>query len=64
MDLLTLMMRAKLDATQTCFIAYQIIRALNYIHSAHVIHRDLNPRNVLIDPSTALIKVRCNQNKK
>ncbi|KAL0241444.1 hypothetical protein GEMRC1_006679 [Eukaryota sp. GEM-RC1] len=36
-----------------CFI-YQILRALKYMHSAHVIHRDLKPRNILLNANCDL----------
>ena len=31
---------------------FQIARALNYIHSKKICHRDIKPQNILIDPST------------
>jgi serine/threonine protein kinase len=31
------------------YFLYQILRALKYIHSAHVLHRDLNPSNLLLN---------------
>ena len=31
---------------------FQIARALNYVHSKHICHRDIKPQNILIDPST------------
>ena len=31
------------------FFAWQIFRALKYMHSANVIHRDLKPANILLD---------------
>ena len=31
---------------------FQVARALNYIHSKHIAHRDIKPQNILIDPST------------
>ncbi|KAL9653660.1 hypothetical protein ABK040_009137 [Willaertia magna] len=31
------------------FFMYQILKAVNYIHSANVIHRDLKPSNILIN---------------
>ena len=31
--------------------SFQIARALNYIHSKNICHRDIKPKNILIDPS-------------
>lgn len=34
---------------QVKYIAWQILCALKYIHSAQIIHRDLKPANLLIN---------------
>ncbi len=36
------------------YFAYQILRALKYIHSANVLHRDLKPSNLLVNSNCDL----------
>lgn len=38
-------------------IAMQLARALGDIHHQHVIHKDINPSNILYDPATQQIKI-------
>ncbi len=37
--------------------AYQMFRSLAYIHAIGVCHRDIKPQNLLIDPSTNVLKL-------
>ena len=36
------------------FVAYQLLKALKYVHSARLLHRDVKPSNVLVDAGCAI----------
>jgi len=41
--------RYKFTSEQVVKIIYNILCAINYLHSANIIHRDIKPANLLID---------------
>ena len=36
------------------FVTYQLLKALKYVHSARLLHRDVKPSNVLVDAGCAI----------
>ncbi|VDN20765.1 unnamed protein product, partial [Dibothriocephalus latus] len=36
---------------------YQLFRSLAYIHNKGICHRDIKPQNLLLDPSTGVLKL-------
>ena len=55
-DLSTVIKANILDTIHRQFVMYQLLKALKYIHSGEIIHRDLNPNNILIN-ADSYIKV-------
>jgi serine/threonine protein kinase len=54
-DLATLIMsRQRLQKEHIQYFMYQLLLGLKYIHAAHVLHRDIKPRNLLIDDNCRL----------
>ena len=53
-DLFKVMKDNRLTMDQICYLVYQIIRALKFIHSGNIIHRDLKPSNLLLNPNCDL----------
>ena len=48
---------ARLDIPAFLRIAIQLCTALQEIHAAHVIHLDINPSNIIINPATQRVKI-------
>ena len=44
----------KLSEEHIQYFVYQILRALKYMHSANVLHRDLKPQNLLLNSNCEL----------
>ncbi|KAJ3447909.1 casein kinase ii subunit alpha-2 [Anaeramoeba flamelloides] len=47
----------KLTDFEIRYYLYQILKALNYAHSNGIIHRDIKPHNIMINPKTKEIAV-------
>jgi len=42
---------------EVLFYCRQVSEGLNYLHEQHIAHRDIKPRNLLLNPSTGLVQV-------
>ena len=51
-DLNNFLRNNRLEEVKIKFFAYQIFRALKYLHSAKIMHRDLKPANILVHNNT------------
>jgi predicted ATPase/serine phosphatase RsbU (regulator of sigma subunit) len=49
--------RSRMDITRILQVALQVARALGDIHTAGVVHRDINPSNIVVHPATGKVKV-------
>ncbi|CAN8062078.1 unnamed protein product [Agarophyton chilense] len=46
--------KTKLSPKHVKYVMFQLLRAVNFLHSARVFHRDLNPNNILVDANCQL----------
>ena len=53
-DLETVLKSLCLNQDQICYLVYQILCGLKYIHSANVLHRNLKPGNLLVNTACEL----------
>ncbi|GAA6622232.1 AAA family ATPase [Scytonema sp. NUACC26] len=47
----------KLSLVSCLSIAIQIVQALNYLHKNQIIHKDIKPSNIIINPDTGVVKL-------
>lgn len=55
---LNLLMQERVFAlTEFLHIAIAITDSLGYIHAANIIHKDINPSNIVLNPATGVVKI-------
>ena len=56
-DLDCVLQNTQLAVEHVRLFSYQLLRALKFIHSAFIIHRDIQLTNVLVNVDTLMLKV-------
>ena len=56
-DLECILDNTSLELDHIRLFSFQLLRAVNFIHSAHIIHRDIQMSNVFINVDTLMLKV-------
>ena len=57
LDLECILDNTSLELDHIRLFSFQLLRAVNFIHSAHIIHRDIQMSNVFINVDTLMLKV-------